>query len=361
MITVTNVDTIEHVWCGQTLEPSQTFTLPDGDSATAWANNSIFLTAVANGLALVGNGSVTYSDVNTAINFLKGVLPASVSLTGTKFSSMGNLIVEPGIFSGTSGTHGVSLLTPDLTNRTTWYQKSVQVVGEALADSGDGLTFTSANPWWVNIYAPTLTYTYKQIPTRSGAWGAHTQWAVLITVNGTIVTSGYTVNYVAGTVTFTTSQSGNTITATYWTTNGVSHPSEWLLIPPPGHKLVVEHVELQFSVGVQLTDTLRFEVWAGGSLSTYGTFPDALFNAGYGQLRADYRNAFDFLNAANLGQGVVSQFGGLTRDTIILPFNYIQAFTLDSAVGAIFRVCLLNDTPYANADFATGTFYFQLS
>lgn len=360
MITITNVDTIEHVWCGQTIETGQTFTLPDSDSATAWANNSAFLTAVANELALVGNGSVTYFDVNTAINFLKGVLPTAVSLTGTKFSSAGNLITEPALFSGPAGTRGVSLLTPDLTNRTTWYQKSVQVVGETLVDSEDGLTFTSVNLWWINIYAPTLTYTYKQIPTRSGVWGAHTQWEVIIKVNGVVVTTGYTINYAAGTVTFASSQSGNTITATYWTNNGVSMPSEWLLLPPPGHKLIVQHVELQFSVGIQLTDTLCFEVWAGGNLATYGTFPDILFNAGYGQMRADYRNAFDFLNAANLGQGVVSLFGTLTKEVIILPFSYIQAFTLDSAVGAIFRVRLLNDTPYTNADFATGTFYFQL-
>lgn len=275
-------------------------------------------------------------------------------------SSAGNPLVETAIYTGKAGSKSVSLVTPDFSDRTTWYQKSVQVVSETLTDSGNGLTFTSAHPHWINIYHGKLTYTHKQIPKRDGTYGKHANWAASITVNGSAA-SNFTIDYALGTVTFGSSQTGNTVVATYWHNDGIAHPSEWLLTPPAGKKYLVEHMEMQASVGVVLADTLRFEIWAGSSLATYGTFPDYLFEAGYGQMRADYRNANDFINAANLGQGTVAKFGSLTKEVIVLPFNYIQAFYLDSAFGATFRMVLLNDIPYADADIATGTFYTQIS
>ena len=278
----------------------------------------------------------------------------------TTRSNTGAFIFETGITTGKAGSRGISLVTPDLSDRTTWYQKSVQVVDETLTDSGNGLTFTSAHAHWVNIYSLKLTYTHKQIPKRDGTFGKHSDWAIVVKVNGAAVTSGFTINYAAGTVIFNSSQSGNTITCTYWH-NDVAHPSEWLLTPGTGKKYIVEHAELQMSCGITVNDALRFEIWAGAGLGTYGSFPDYLFEAGYGQMRADYRGANDIINAANLGQGSVPIFGGLTKEVIVIPFSYLQAFTLDSAVGAIFRVVLVNDIPYSDADIATGTFYLQVS
>ena len=283
-----------------------------------------------------------------------------VHLENVKTSGQGNLIFEQGIFTGASTSRGVSLVTPDLGDRTTWYQKSVQVSDETLTDSGDGLTFTSAHPHWINIYSLKVTYTHKQIPKRDGTFGKHADWAITIKVDGSTVTTGFTINYPAGTVTFNSSKSGSTITATYWHNDGVTHPSEWLLVPGTGKKLVVEHAELQFSSGMAVNDTIRFEIWAGANLATYGSFPDYLFEAGYGQMRADYRDANDLINTANLGQGEIPKFGSLTKNVTVIPFNYLQAFCLNSTQGAIFRVLLLNDTPYTDCDICTGTFYIQI-
>jgi len=356
MITVKNVDTIVHVWCGQTFEIGEELTIDE----TKWASSSEFLAAIATGKALIGNGITHYSDVNTAINFFKGLLPSSVHLENVKTSGQGNLIFEQGIFTGASTSRGVSLVTPDLGDRTTWYQKSSQVTNETLTDSGDGLTFTSAHPHWINIYSLKVTYTHKQIPKRDGTFGKHADWAITIKVDGSTVTTGFTINYPAGTVTFNSSKSGSTITATYWHNDGVTHPSEWLLVPGTGKKLVVEHAELQFSSGMAVNDTIRFEIWAGANLATYGSFPDYLFEAGYGQMRADYRDANDLINTANLGQGEIPKFGSLTKNVTVIPFNYLQAFCLSSAQGAIFRVVLTNDTPYTDCDICTGTFYTQI-
>lgn len=284
----------------------------------------------------------------------------TVDIEGIK-SSQGHLIVEMSIPTGPAGSRSVSLATPDLSDRTCWYQKSVKVTDEVLVNSGDWLTFTSSHIYWVDIYHPKLTYTHKQIPTRTGAFGRHSDWATIVLVDSVVQSpDAYSIDFAAGSVTFKEPQTDKIVTCAYWHTDGVDNPSEWLLLPPAGKKFIVEHTELQVSVGITINDTLRFEIWAGANLASYGTFSDTLFEAGYGQLRADYRNANDFLNATNLGQGAVPKIGNLTRETVILPFNYIQAFALDSAVGAIFRLTLVNDTPYTNTDIATGTFYLQI-
>ena len=347
---IKNADTVEHTWVGQTIEAGAYHTI-DPLVELTWMNNSGLLTAIATGLAVVNNGTVDITEVSSAINYLKNF--------SSSISSTGNPIVEPGLYTGPLGSRGMSLVTPDLGDRTTWYQKSVQVTNEILADSGNGLTFTSTNPHWVNIYSLKLTYTYKQIPKRDGTFGKHADWAITVKVDNVAVTSGFTINYAAGTITFDSSKAGSTVTATYWHNNGITHPSEWLLVPLAGKKFIVEHCELQFSVGMQVNDSVRFEIWAGANLATYGAFPDYLFDAGYGQMRAEYRNANDMINAANLGQGTIAKFGNLTKEVIVMPFNYLQAFSLPSSLGCVFRIYLTQDIPYGDTDIATTTFYTQ--
>jgi hypothetical protein len=254
------------------------------------------------------------------------------------------------------------VVTPDFGDKTTWYQKSVQVTNEVLTDFGDGLTFTSANPSWINIDSPRLTYSHKQIPKRDGSYGKHADWRVAVKVNDVVqATTAYTVDFPAGAITFGSSQSGNTIKATYWHLNGISNSSEWLLTPTAGKKFVIQHVEMQFSQGIQISDVIRFEIWAGSTLSTYGSFPDYLWEAGYGQFRADYRNMRDFINASNEGKGVIPACGELTQNVLVMPFNYIQAVVMDSAQGTLFRMVLMNDTAFTGAELVTATFYLQIS
>ena len=273
-------------------------------------------------------------------------------------STTGSLLVEQSIHTGPLGAKAISLVTPDLADRTSWYQKSVQVVDEILTDSGDGLTFNSAHTWWVNIYGK-LTYTHKQIPKRDGSFGKHADWAVVVKVNDVVQSSGYTVNYIDGKITFGATTAGSAVKVTYWHTDGVTNYGEWLLVPPAGKKYIVEHVEVQLSTDMQLPSPIRMEIWAGSTLATYGSFPEYLFDAGYGQMRADYRGMRDLINAANLGQGVIQHAGDLQNDVIVIPFNYVQAFILNSAQGALFRITNINNVP-AIGELLTATFYLQI-
>lgn len=286
----------------------------------------------------------------------------TTGLTMPPVGSSGAPIMEHGIFTGTPGARALSCVTPNLADRTTWYQKSVKITSETLTDSGDGLTFNSIHPWWIDIMNPKITYTYKQIFKRDGTFGKHTDWLHSVTVNGTPVTTGFIVNFAAGTITFGSSQAGNTVVATYWTNHGVTQPSEWLLTPPAGKKYTVQCVELQYSMNIPAVfDTIRFEIWAGSSIATYGSFPGALYDAGYGQFRADYRSVWDILNVTNnMSSCVIPAHGPMTQDLFIAPFNYTQATSIDSAVGTLLRVCLVNDIPIPTVELATACFYMQL-
>jgi len=354
-------------------------------------------------------------------------------------------IVEQGHLTGVIGSKAVSIVSPNLGNRCTWYQKSVKVTAETLTNSGNDLLFTSVNPWWIDIYNPKLTYSHKQLPKRDASFGRHSDWAVLVYVDGVLQTSGYTLNYVNGTVTFAASKAGNTITTTYWHTNGVANCSEWLFSPAAGKKFIISCVELQYSMNMPATfDTIRFEVWGGAPLAQYsgnvaptstvsadssicypgiqpqrttvssdftqpaagatvtvtvesttgmapgqalfitgggfygigavlnattlvlqnlgfGSFSDAVYDLGFGQFRADYRNVWDILNTANNQQsGIVPKHSDMQNDLFIAPYNYTQASVFDSALNATLRVCLKADTPIADIEIASATFYIQI-
>lgn len=82
------------------------------------------------------------------------------------------------------------------------------VYADTLYDSGNGLLFLSTRAFWAATYdlpQSLQPLTLPPVPAN-------------IYINGVLQTTGYTVNYTAGTVTFTASQTGNTITADYTAT-----------------------------------------------------------------------------------------------------------------------------------------------
>ena len=74
---VKNTDTASRTWVGQTVLASEYYELQTHEIA-AWANNSLLLTDIGSGIAVVAednSGTSDIADVNTAINFLKDGLP----------------------------------------------------------------------------------------------------------------------------------------------------------------------------------------------------------------------------------------------------------------------------------------------
>lgn len=68
---IKNADTISRTWVGQEITSGTYFTIDPLDYVK-WSNDSQLLIDIASGKAIVNDGSVDISDVNSAINFLKG-------------------------------------------------------------------------------------------------------------------------------------------------------------------------------------------------------------------------------------------------------------------------------------------------
>lgn len=236
-------------------------------------------------------------------------------------------VVKPEFSASTKVSH-------DLTDRTTWYQQSTQVTGETLTDSGDGLTFDGANANWIDLENGKL---YDESVINDGTYD------VKIYIDDVLQSSGYTVNHSAGSVTFDSSQSGNTIKADYHYENG----STWTLAPTSGKLLQIEHAEIQFSKNISVDAHIYFEVWAYNPYD----LPNKVMVR-----QTTYKSVKDLIAAGNLGQGYIPAIDVLTQDVVVFPFNYVSLITLKSSQGAELRVRVKDDTEFGG-EWGVGTFY----
>lgn len=74
---IKNADTVLHTWAGQDIQPGEYYSIQPLEE-NSWANNSDLLASIANGQAVVNDGSNDIIDINTAIIFLKNGLPKEV-------------------------------------------------------------------------------------------------------------------------------------------------------------------------------------------------------------------------------------------------------------------------------------------
>lgn len=80
-VLIKNADSVPHTWVGQTINPGVYYTVQPFE-LIRWQNNSVLLTAIGDGLAVVNNGSSDILDVNTAVNYLKNLSVPYAADTG---------------------------------------------------------------------------------------------------------------------------------------------------------------------------------------------------------------------------------------------------------------------------------------
>jgi hypothetical protein len=254
-------------------------------------------------------------------------------------------IVETAIRKGEPGTEPFMTVSHDFTDRTTWYQNSVQLTAQPLTDSGDGLTFNSQTQNWVNINSPKLSLDYNGVLTNTGAVVNASQWTNVIYVNGTPADpSTYTVNYASGSVTFGQTQSGQTVTADLWH-NNVPNASDFLFIPPPGFLFRIGEVAIQASQMLNITTPIQYQIWAGGTtLADYGDYNMNLFNAGYGQALTIFRNFWDLINWFDVSPPVPPPTG-FTAPVLTFIYYFVVGIEIRSDLNMVMRVNCMNDIP----------------
>lgn len=261
-----------------------------------------------------------------------------------------------------SGLTDRVVVTHNYCDPTTWFQGSIRVTDEVAIDSGDGLTWNLAN---VNVIDMTHGKVYDEDHSKLGE--SH-QYAVVVTVDAVSVseqppfvgTGGdYTVDYAAGTITFSSSQAGSTILVSY----SYAGDSISTLTPSEGMTLLVEYAEVQFSDDVELTDTLvngidgYVEVFAPSlAVSNGGPIPDGTLI----ELdRWNYKTIDNVIEEAVGALPKIPAFGTNARKSTgrnVFPFRYNSAKALISSHGLRSKFLCENDIPLGG-ERVTITFY----
>jgi len=156
------------------------------------------------------------------------------------------------------------------------------------------------------------------------------------------------VDYPAGTVTFFASQAGHTVTVDYSYENG----STLYIRPEAGKVLIVEDSEVQFSLDIEMRDTIYFQPWAYNPADLPNKVPVAQATT--------YKTILDFINESRGVYPVIPSIGGAKRgtqhDCLNFPFLYKTIKELRSSQGVEVHVWL-KDHRRMYGEFATATFY----
>ncbi len=235
-----------------------------------------------------------------------------------------------------------SRISIDFCDKTTWYYDAAQITDEILTTS-DNTIYTAIHQNIINLNKITERLF---IP----------EYAVSVKKNDIVITTGFTVNYTNGTVTFdSANQPEDVIKLSYW----YAQTSLFEFTPPSNKCWLVNHVESQFSANAIFNDKIVLELIYNPNPYTGNN--DLVVPFG------EYLTAADFLNKSNEGC-VLEPFGELTKKVNILPWSYLSGFKLfprtiqmdltkQTEFNAL-RIRLDNDQPFTQCEIATCAIYF---
>ena len=222
----------------------------------------------------------------------------------------------------------IALVSHEWTDKTTWYSKSTRVTGETL--SASGLVYSAVNDYWIDL-------TSGNVPSEDDFASTY---AVKIYDNGTEVTTGITIDYAAGTVTFDSAPTGP-VTADYsWASD-----STWVIKPDTGKIINIEHAELDFTVDASVHD-VSFEIWAYDPLD----LPNKKMYS-----KRMYKNIKDVVKIANQIE-VIDPLGDLTEKVCRAVFDYAEIIELKASAGTELRIKITDDVAF-DGEFSSVTVY----
>lgn len=237
-------------------------------------------------------------------------------------------------------TSGFARATHDFCNKTTWWQNSVEVIGETpTLLSVVNFTYQLSNTNIIDCYSGAINRQDLLQETHGHK----------VYVNGAEVTN-YTIDYKQGIINFETLPVG-TITVDYhYATN-----SKWKLEPKEDKVLIIEHSELQFASDVGINTPLKFEIFVNNPFFGSPGHPwEFLEKIPYETVQ--YNSMRDFINESNLGAGVIPQVADLPTDIHVFPFNYTTVKPLAFSQGTELIISCVDDVEL-DGSFGTATFY----
>ncbi len=157
--------------------------------------------------------------------------------------------------------------THNFCDRCTWFGDSIRVKNQALTDSGDGLTWTSPDAYWIDMVSGRMhdDEAHSQDQKDENPEDPH-GYLVEVKVDGEVKTmrepledSGgdYEVVWEDGKVVFFASQSGKTVIASY----SKADKSTFRLKPSTGKILTIEDAETDFSEDLVWADGYEYTIY----------------------------------------------------------------------------------------------------
>ena len=267
----------------------------------------------------------------------------------------------------TEGSRKV-IVSHNWTDKTTWYQGATRVVQETPTATTPGTLYTLANQFVIDTYHGKLWdedylkdsagNSYRpvvEVNTGSG-WVAKTE------VDPHSSSGDYTVNYAAGTITFSpTIPTDAQVRVTYHYAGG----STFTIAPAPGKVLKLTAAETQFASNVSMTDTVDFtaygyvEVFAPQYCTTNGgPYPPG---TKIPLRNTRYKTMYDFQAESNLALPTIPTVGGngwrgIQNPIVVFSWNYGAAIPLYYSMGMEIRMKLQHDVPFTG-EFATASVY----
>lgn len=269
-----------------------------------------------------------------------------VDVTNQALDSTGRTITVP---EPETDKKMVNIATHNFCDRCTWWQNATQVTDETLSEDS-ATVFSATNDHWIDLNHGRF-YLESRVPNLSNYYPVVKVDDVTMTERTPFTDSGgdYAVNYDTGVVTFAASQTGKTVTASYY--YGVS--SLFTVAPDAGKILWVRDSEVQFSADVVMTDTINFQAWAYNPADLPNKVPVTQVT--------DYKTLRNFIEEAKGVYPTVPAIGGsgprgLSQSHVVFPFKYTQVKALASSMGVEIRIWMDDHTEFTG-EFGTATFY----
>jgi hypothetical protein len=236
-----------------------------------------------------------------------------------------------------------TIVSINFADRCSWYVGAVQVLLGSMINTGLVYSDPNSKTHFIDLEHGRL-YDEDNVMLASG-----NSYKVKVYVDAVEVTTGFSINYPAGTITFDSTPSG-VVTASYW----YADKSYYRVRPKVGKVLAIKVAEVQFSQGTTLDTSggFKFAPWFVDH-PVYGTMEIP------GQ-QIIYKNFKDFISACNEGQGLIPKIGELTQDIHIFPFNYARPKPIKYTDYIEIRVYCVNHLAVGGGEFATATFYVTI-
>jgi hypothetical protein len=187
---------------------------------------------------------------------------------------------------------------------------------------------------------------------EGGGWAAKTE------VDPHDGIGDYTIDYAAGTITFSPAiGTGANVRASYYRANG----SQFILAPDPGKTLLIKSAEVQFSADIEMTDTVIFETFGYVDVFAPQLMPGIPSGTKIPLKKTVYKTLQQFIDESNGAYPSIPAIGGsgwrgVQSPVTVFPWNYAAALPLSAAAGMEVRIYCEHDLPFVGS-YATATFY----